>query len=134
MMTGGCLCGRVRYRAEGELSEMHYCHCSMCRKQHGAAFSAFGAVPVERFRWDSGEEQLRHYRGSHVRRTFCGTCGSTLVAADHRWPHLIWIAAGTLDEDPGARPLYHMHVASKAPWFGIHDNLPQFATTPDNAE
>lgn len=102
MMAGGCLCGRVRYQAEGELADMHHCHCSMCRKQHGAAFSIFGAVPAERFRWNSGEERLRHYQGPHVRRTFCGTCGSTLTAVDHRSPNLVWIAAGTLDDDPGA--------------------------------
>jgi hypothetical protein len=111
---------------------MHHCHCSMCRRQHGAAFSTFGAVVAERFRWASGEERLRHYQGPHVRRTFCGTCGSTLAAVDHRWPELVWIAAGTLDKDPGARPLYHIHVDSKAPWFEIHDPLPQYPTTPEN--
>jgi hypothetical protein len=132
MTVGSCLCGKVRYQAEGELTDMHHCHCSMCRKQHGAAFSTFGAVPVERFRWTGGEERLRHYRGPHLRRTFCGTCGSTLTAVDHRWPELVWIAVGTLDDDPGARPLYHLHVDSKATWFTIHDALPRFATKPEN--
>jgi len=59
---------------------------------------------------------------------FCGTCGSRLGGRDDRWPDFIVVNAGTLDDDPGTRPLYHIYVGSKAPWFMITDSLTQFAT------
>ena len=61
-------------------------------------------------------------------RVFCGTCGSSLGGRDERWPDFIVVNAGTLDDDPGTRPLYHIYVGSKAPWFTITDSLTQFAT------
>ncbi len=129
-MTGSCLCGNVRYEAEGELTAMHHCHCSRCRKHSGAAFVTDGFVAASGFRWLSGEDALRSYRvpGWTGTRVFCGTCGSSLGGRDERWPDFIVVNAGTLDDDPGTRPLYHIYVGSKAPWFTITDSLTQFAT------
>ena len=61
-MTGSCLCGKVRYEAEGELTAMHNCHCSRCRKHSGAAFVTDGFVAASRFRWLSGEDADRERR------------------------------------------------------------------------
>ena len=77
------------------------------------------------FRWLSGEDALRSYRvpGWTGTRVFCGTCGSSLGGRDERWPDFIVVNAGTLDDDPGTRPLYHIYVGSKAPeagWSGGH--------------
>jgi hypothetical protein len=132
-MTGSCLCGAIRYEAEGALEAMHHCHCSRCRKHHGAPFVTDGFVPADRFRWVSGAESLRAYRpaGWSSTRLFCGTCGSSLGGRDDRWPDLVLVAAGTLDDDPGSQPLFHIFVGSKAPWVAIADGLPQFATVPD---
>jgi hypothetical protein len=128
-MTGSCLCGAVRYEADGELAAMHYCHCSRCRKHSGAAFEIVGSVQASQFRWVSGEGTVRVYRapGWSAERLFCGTCGSSLGARDEHWPGFVFVAAGTLDDDPGARPLFHLWAGSKAPWFTITDELPQFS-------
>src|ERR671930_1417509 len=68
-----------------------------------------------------------HPPGWNGTRVFCGTCGSSLGGRDERWPDFIVLNAGTLDDDPGSRPLYHIYVGSKAPWFTITDSLTQFA-------
>ena len=61
-------------------------------------------------------------------------CGSSLGGRDDRWPDFIVVNAGTLDDDPGTRPLYHIYVGSKAPWFMITDSLTQFATAVEHEE
>jgi hypothetical protein len=132
-MTGSCLCGAVRYRADGELTFVHHCHCVQCRKHHGTAFSTCGLVPAASFRWSSGEDVLRAYQvpGAHFTRLFCGTCGSSLGGRDDRVPDSVIIAAGTLDDPPSMKPFGHIYVGSKAPWYPITDALPQFATWPE---
>jgi hypothetical protein len=61
-----------------------------------------------------------------VRRTFCVRCGATLQFIREDRPDALWVAVGTLDDDPGVRPLHHIFVRSKAPWYEIADGLPQF--------
>ena len=132
MIEGGCLCAEVRYRIEARTRSMTHrsmthCHCSMCRKAHGSAFTTFIEVARGDFRYTRGEASLVRYESSPgCRRPFCRGCGSTLLfeseAADS-----VWIAAGSLDGDPGCRPGSNIFVASKAPWFPLDDGLPRFA-------
>ena len=127
MIRGSCLCGGVRYEISGALEEMHHCHCSRCRKAHGAAFSTFARANRSSVRFVSGESKLRHFRSSeHVRRSFCGECGSNLLFSFDSLPDAIWVSVGTLDDDPGMRPEAHIFVASGATWHAITDALPQF--------
>jgi hypothetical protein len=126
MIGGSCLCGAVRWEVDGRLEGMGNCHCSMCRKAHGAAFATYARVAASAFRIASGEEHVRQYASSpEVVRTFCGGCGSNLLFLDARMPEKVWVAAGTCDDDPGVRPALHIFVASKAPWYEIADGLPQ---------
>lgn len=76
--SGGCQCGKVRFRVEGELSEPSICHCRMCQKAMGAPFGAFvGAAPDEVV-WTRGAP--KHFQSSNrVRRGFCGDCGTPLT-------------------------------------------------------
>lgn len=131
-VRGSCLCGAVTYEVTGPLTFMGNCHCSMCRKSHGAAFATWGIVDPDRFRWTSGEDQVRRYGSSPGReRLFCGRCGSPLAAAhDGRIGEVV---AGTFDDDPGVRPREHIFVGSKAPWYEIADALPQFREWPPGA-
>ena len=129
-LNGSCLCGAVRYEFEGPVECMASCHCSMCRKHHGAAFATYVGCPNERLRVTAGEEVLRTYASSpSVARRFCGTCGSSLFWAEASGSHT-WVAAGTLDVDPGARPTHHIFASTKAPWHTITDALPQFDEYP----
>jgi len=125
MVRGSCLCGSIRF----ELSEVRLitlCHCSMCRKSNGAPFEASAFVPTEDFRWVAGEERIETYESSPgTRRTFCRACGSRGPFPAPDGKHVV-VPAGLLDDDPGVRPALHMFVGSKAPWWEIRDDLPQF--------
>lgn len=126
MLNGSCLCGRVRYEVAGELSDVEYCHCSQCRKSSGSAFAVNGAVSSAEFRFVVGAASVTEYESSPgVFRCFCRHCGSPLIKRMARRPETVGLRLGTLDTDPGARPERHIHVASKAPWVEIADDLPQ---------
>ena len=129
MIEGGCLCGQIRYRIDGAFTDASNCHCAMCRKVTGAAFGTFGEVRCTDLHWISGQELIQTYRSSGaVMRTFCKNCGSTLQANYESEPEVSYLALGTVDDDPGCRPKYHIFVGSKACWLDITDNLPQNET------
>jgi hypothetical protein len=127
MVRGSCLCKRVRFEIHGKLGRTSHCHCSMCRKAHGAAFASYASVRAENFSVVAGAELILRYRSSPgVERTFCSRCGSNLQFISEKNPGIVEVALGALDDDPGVRALCHIFVASKAPWFEITDGLPQY--------
>jgi len=131
MLSGSCLCGGVRYEIAGRLTGALNCHCSMCRKAHGAAFRSRARVRAADFRWVRGEELLAWYESSPgTHRGFCGVCGSKLLSRFDRDPSAYGLPLGALDVDPEVRPALHVFVAHKAPWFEISDHLPQHAELP----
>ena len=129
MYTGSCLCGDIAFTVEGPIEHIDHCHCSMCRKTHGAAFATFGGAAPEGFSWVSGEQQARRYRSSPVgSRFFCPRCGSVVPSKS---PDVaVAVALGSISDDPVSRPKAHFFVGSKAPWHDIVDDLPQFAEYP----
>jgi hypothetical protein len=130
MIRGSCLCGQIRFELAGPALFINHCHCSMCRKAHGSAFGSFLHADGAGFRWLSGESRVATYESSPgTVRAFCPTCGSNLPVLEDDGAH-VNIPAGTLDDDPGVRPIVHIHTASKAPWVEIGDGLPQFAGFP----
>lgn len=134
MLRGSCLCGGVRYEITGPLKGALNCHCSMCRKAHGAAFRSRAGVKPADFRWVQGEELVTYYEsspGNH--RGFCRVCGSPLLSRFDFDPSWYGLPLGALDDDPGIKPLLHVFVAFKAPWFEIGDELPRFQELPDGA-
>ncbi len=131
MLRGSCLCGGVRYEISGPLSYPLNCHCSMCRKAHGAAFRSRARVKADDFRWTQGEELVTYYEsspGNH--RGFCRICGSPLLSRFDNDGRSYGLPLGALDDDPGIKPGFHVFVASKAPWHDITDELPQFPELP----
>ncbi len=128
VITGSCLCGGIRFEITGKLGPMGACHCSMCRKATGSAFSVNALVRPGYFRLLCGRELIARYESSpgHV-RCFCRRCGSTLGEPDLEAEDASFtIAAGLLDGDVG-RSLYgHEYVDSKAPWYEIADDLRRF--------
>jgi hypothetical protein len=130
MIAGSCLCGQVRYELEGSPQFINHCHCSMCRKAHGAAFGSFLHADGRGFRWTSGASLVQRFESSAGSfRAFCQVCGSNLPVLEDDDTHVI-IPAGTLDDDPGIGSIVHIHVASKAPWYEITDSLPRFDAYP----
>ena len=76
-IQGSCLCGTVRYEVDGPFTAMLSCHCSMCRKHHGAPFATYATAALAGFRWTNGEHALGHYAASpNYSRSFCTTCGA----------------------------------------------------------
>ena len=131
VLTGGCLCGGVRYEVDGPLKFIVFCHCSRCRRHSGAAVLPDSAVLRDEFRLLQGEELLRVYRTDGLQdHVFCSRCGSSLFGglwSDPADPN-VSINLGSLDPgvDPGADLRWHIFVDSKAAWHEITDDLPQF--------
>ncbi|MGR3344404.1 MAG: GFA family protein, partial [Paracoccaceae bacterium] len=129
-IRGSCLCRDVQNENLGELIDLAYCHCSMCRRSLGAAFGTYARVNADNFRWLSGESLIATYESSpSVYRCFCHQCGSPLGSLGENG-ELSWVALGTVKGDPGLRPQAHIFVGSKAPWYEITDDLPQFDEWP----
>lgn len=128
-IAGSCLCGAISYEITGSFEAIGHCHCSMCRKSHGAAFATWGMIKPEHFRWTAGVELVEAYESSPARaRCFCGKCGAPLVSTHSG--KVTEVVLGSVDGDPGARPREHIFVRSKAMWFEIADALPQFEEWP----
>jgi len=126
MISGRCLCGDVRYEIDGPISPFWLCHCSKCRRANGSAFHASAVCDPAAFRWCSGEDSISEYEdtpGYKVR--FCRRCGSPVPSLLEQFGRM-FLHAGGLDGDPGRRVQHHIFVGSKAPWFEIGDDLPQY--------
>lgn len=124
---GSCLCGEVNYEFDEFLPRVAHCHCSMCRKFHGAAFATIASVARSTFSWTKGKDSLQEYRAENgTVRTFCKHCGSSLsffsprAAAD-----VIEIALGSVDGEIPVKPDAHIFVSSGASWSVICDRLPR---------
>jgi hypothetical protein len=128
---GSCLCGTIRWVIDAEPTLMSNCHCSMCRKAHGAAFRSRAGVRTSDFRWVQGEELVTWYETSQgTHRGFCRVCGAKLLSRFDFEPKWHGLPLGALDDDPGVRPGMQVVVAHKAPWFEISDDLPQHPEWP----
>jgi hypothetical protein len=132
MVHSSCLCGDVTWDVGGPLQMMSHCHCSRCRKAHGAAFATHAAAPAGELRL-SGRQQVTRWESSPgFFRCFCGRCGS--VVPGDPWEGVVFVPAGCMEADPGARPQAHIFVGSKAPWFEIRDDLPRFEAYPPGVD
>jgi hypothetical protein len=132
MIQDSCQCGEVRYEADGDISDLSRCHCSMCRTLHGAAYATFARVARDGFRWSAGEDSLKTYASSDaIDRLFRGNCGSQLLADFKPGPDVLYLTMGTVDGNPDYPPDYHRIAGSNAPWPEITDGKPQFDAWPD---
>lgn len=133
---GSCLCGAVKYSVDKIEKEMAHCHCTMCRKFHGAAFATFGEARAENFHWLSGKENLKEYLGVNgSKRLFCDNCGSSLVfMPSNDNGECVEFTLGTLDSDIPNRPDAHIFMHYSACWNPVTDSLPQYSEGRGSAE
>ncbi|WCM53273.1 GFA family protein [Pseudomonas sp. WJP1] len=127
-LQGSCLCRTVRYELKSPPKALSHCHCSQCRKGHGAAFASYASVPRADLHLIEGAGQIAAYRSSEsVLRQFCSQCGSSLFWSKSQGQYADWIsiALGTLDTPFTPGKQRHIEVASKAPWYEIQDRWPQ---------
>nr|WP_319528697.1 GFA family protein [Pseudomonas laurentiana] len=128
IFSGSCLCGAVAYRVSSRPKAVSHCHCSQCRKAHGAAFASYGSVPRSDLHIIKGRESLNTYQSSAtVARQFCCQCGSSLFWSTSEGDFSGWIsiALGCLDTPftPGHQK--HLHLGAKATWYEIQDHCPE---------
>ncbi len=123
-LTGGCLCGAVRYRITAEPVVVTHCHCTFCRRAAGAPFITSITVASDGFAWT--EEPPAKYRSSaEALRGFCGACGTTLSYRGVGHPEEIDIAAASLDDPERVAPQDHIWVGSMLSWLKFDDGLPR---------
>jgi hypothetical protein len=121
-LTGGCLCGAIRYACTERPCDVHYCHCRLCQKAFGNVFAVFGSLPRTAFYFTCGTPQF--YRSTpYAERGFCRDCGTPLTFAYLRsdW---IAVAIGSLDRPDAVRPEMHWGIESQVPWLSLYDGLP----------
>jgi hypothetical protein len=129
-LKGSCLCGSVRYTVDTEIIHAENCHCTMCRKAHGAAFSS-NALVASKTLQVLGLEHLSSYRSSPNReKLFCSQCGSQLFIKRLDAPEGTVITLGTLDDAPRIKPSRHVFYGSKASWYEPTAQLPQYEIYP----
>jgi hypothetical protein len=126
--TGSCLCGVVRFEIDEFLAQAAHCHCSMCRKFHGAAHATIVGVARRDFRWLSGEDALKGFTAENgTVRTFCRHCGSSLTFFSPRaLDDTVEVALGTVDGSVPVVPDAHIFVGSCANWVSLRDGLPKY--------
>jgi hypothetical protein len=128
-LTGGCLCGGVRFEVTEVPQYAGYCHCTRCQRRTGTAAAASARLVPGSLRVTKGEELIRSYVPPEQGwpKDFCSVCGSALWSRHRDDPSLISVRMGAFDGDPGVRPSYRQFVAYAAAWEPITDDLPQFA-------
>jgi hypothetical protein len=133
--TGQCLCGIIKYEVTQIEKQMGHCHCSMCRKFHGAAFATFGEAKIENFKWLSGEDSLKSFIAPNgTIRKFCECCGSSLIfVPSNDSGEWVEFTLGTLDSKITVKPDAHIFTKFKANWYDISDDLPKYLEGRDNS-
>ena len=122
MISGECNCGAIAFEADGELSDIFICHCSICRRFTGGNEMAVVLCRNDAFRWLRGEDRIASWKKSDAdwQSWFCSTCGSTLPGTDsEEWT---FIPAGIITNgSEKLRVAHHIWVGSKAAWDQIGD-------------
>lgn len=129
LYQGQCLCGEIKFEVDEIQPRMAHCHCTMCRKFHGAAFSTFGEAKVEHFRWLSGMALIRTFQAKNgTKRQFCDTCGSSLrfIPSNDKGEY-VEFSLSLLDDDIPHRSDAHIYTKFRASWYDITDGLPVFS-------
>ena len=129
-VSGRCACGAVAYRITGAATALYHCHCSVCRRLHGALFATYACVERERLKVEAGAECLSTYEGELATWRFCRVCGGHLFAEHEHNPGMAWYMPGTLDSGlvPGhpRESEKHIFVSSKSPLARVPDEVAQF--------
>jgi hypothetical protein len=130
ILTGQCLCGAITYQVADDFAYALNCHCSQCRRSTGSAFKPFAGIARDRLRITGGADtRLIYGNPTEAHDVHCRICGSLLfsVVRENQFVH---VTLGTLVDAPSISPTAHIFVGSKAPWFQITDDLPQFLEFP----
>ena len=125
-VSGSCLCGSVRFTVSPPTLFCGHCHCSMCRRNHGAGFVTWFAIPRGQFELETGEADLVRYSSSdHGSRSFCARCGSSLFCESSRHPDQIDVVLANMEGPIDRLPQVHIYFDDRAAWIVVEDGLPR---------
>jgi hypothetical protein len=130
--TGGCLCGALRYEAEGEPLFAGLCYCVDCQKASGSAFVPFMGFASSNVRFSGPTRQFasNSARGSDAVRNSCPVCGSLVFGGEVGKDDLFTVYAGTLDDPSSFRPTIAIFARSRPAWAVIQPDLTVFDAMP----
>ena len=125
-LSGGCMCGAVRYELRSAPFDCGWCHCRTCQLTSGSPAMVFASVPDGDLEWTTGADYVRSVASSSFgHRSFCGKCGTPfLMKVDHQ-PETVDFSVATLDDPQGIAPSFHIFWSSKVGWFEPADELPR---------
>jgi hypothetical protein len=131
-LTGGCLCGAVRYSASVEQAAATVCHCRDCQKFTGSAFAMLVAVPKEALTLDGAMQTFSSIGGSGkpILRHFCPQCGSSLAEESAGRPGMLILNVGTFDDPAAVSPGREIFRDDALPWVHVAGDVPRFAKRP----
>jgi hypothetical protein len=123
-LTGGCLCGAIRFQLSAPPGKSSYCHCTRCQRRTGTAASAQAWVAGDQFQLLQGAEQLKAWRHPEggFEKLFCSECGAHVMSRNPDDHGQMSIRMGAFDSDPGVRPVYRQFLAYAAPWEPVPDD------------
>ncbi len=124
-VRGGCQCDAVSFELELPSKFCAHCHCSNCRRAHGAAFVTYAGFSRAQMQLSGGDRLVRYVTDTGATRSFCGRCGSTLFYEGPRWPDEIHVALACIRDEIDRAPDAHVYADQKAPWWEITDSLPR---------
>jgi hypothetical protein len=126
VVPGECLCGAVRFEIELPTVFCGHCHCTLCRRAHGAGFVTWCGVPKPRFHVRAGRAELAHFRSSaHGVRSFCSRCGSQLFCELATHPGVVDVVLASLRGEIDRAPQVHVFWSDRADWMRADDGLPR---------
>lgn len=133
--TGGCACGRIRYRITAPLMMVGVCHCTDCQKASGGGPNYVAVAPRDAFEVIAGDDKVGIYcrkgdSGEDVQRMFCAACGTPLWSQPPAGQPFIPVKMGSLDDHSDLTPQMHIYARSAPAWHQMNDGLPQFPGMP----
>ena len=133
MITGSCLCGSIEYEVEPIPGKIFNCHCTQCRKSHGAAFATQAFAQGSTLSYVKGEELISEYDGHGGVRAFCSRCGSRLMNYAPDKNLYLSVALSCVDSEYEGKPIAHANVDFKAVWHSPSKDIPSFPGMPEGA-
>jgi hypothetical protein len=133
-LTGGCLCGAIRFTVGAPVADLRACHCTSCQKASGATGSVNAVVPLPAFKVTQGTPKRYEAKadsGRTLHRYFCADCGSPIYsqrATEHN--NLVVVRAGLFDRKDGMRIKANIWTRSAAPWAHLDPETQQFPGQP----
>lgn len=134
-VQGACLCGSVRYAVRPPFQQFQYCHCSRCQKATGTAHAANAFLPLDQFRWITGEDNLSYFslpEAKYFGTSFCKTCGSSMPIIIKASASVL-VPAGSLEGLSDTQPKQSIFWGSRAEWYLSPEGIPRFEGLPSRS-